>query len=650
MTKAQAVQIFAPEFEGLLSAIWWPKERLAWAPPEDLMVSEWALRYRVLPTRLSAEPGPWTHRPHYVVEVMDAFTDPRVERITIMASVQSAKTEAVYNMLGWVVCQDPGPFLMVMPTLDAVKKVNERVKLMIEDSPSLLRHLTDNPDDVRQKEISLDRMSIYFATAGSSVDLRNIQARYVLMDEIDDFPPGTGEQGSPIEMAEARTTTFWNRKIITLCTPTTEAGYINVEYERSDRGRFWVPCPHCSGFQVLSFWQIKHVSEERGKWPKDKRHPHYIRSQRVARYECIWCKEEIDDADKPAMLRAGKWIPEGHPIAQDGTTPPIPESFHRGYWWSALYSPWRTFSEIAAQFFATKDDPEKYKPFVNLWLAEVWKESVSTMKSEEILALRTDLPPMVAPADTIAITAGVDMQKYGFWFTLWAWSKEMVASLIHYGYLPDWEDLWDVLLERSYPISGSKRELAIWRAALDTGGGKSDEGWSRTEEAYEMLRLHGRRVLWGVKGLSQNRKAGVRVRHTVLDKIPTKQGAKAIPGGLVLWLLDTDALKDAFFWRMHNKRIRLHADVQEDFASHLLAEETRRNRAGQFEWVKIKRENHLLDASIYGHACADSQWAGGLRPFIEAANAKEQQPAEKPQFQHPSWIPRQQGSWLQGRR
>ena len=32
-----------------------------------------------------------------------------VERITIMASVQSAKTESAYNMLGYTTSQNPAP-------------------------------------------------------------------------------------------------------------------------------------------------------------------------------------------------------------------------------------------------------------------------------------------------------------------------------------------------------------------------------------------------------------------------------------------------------------------------------------------------------------------------------------------------------------
>ena len=59
------------------------------APPEDLTVSEWADRYRRLSPESSAEAGPWrTSRTPYLREPMDAFTDPSVRRIVIVAGSQ----------------------------------------------------------------------------------------------------------------------------------------------------------------------------------------------------------------------------------------------------------------------------------------------------------------------------------------------------------------------------------------------------------------------------------------------------------------------------------------------------------------------------------------------------------------------------------
>ena len=63
-------------------------------PPEALTVSQWAEKYRVLSRESSAEAGRWRNeRTPYMVEIMDAFTDPKVEKISVVASSQVGKTE-----------------------------------------------------------------------------------------------------------------------------------------------------------------------------------------------------------------------------------------------------------------------------------------------------------------------------------------------------------------------------------------------------------------------------------------------------------------------------------------------------------------------------------------------------------------------------
>lgn len=606
--------------------VWTERERDAWAPPDELLVSAWAEQHRMLPARQSAAPGPWQNIPFYTVEVMDTFIDPWVENITIMASVQSSKTESVYNMIGYAICQDPAPVLVTMPTLATLRRVNKRLEAMIKESPEMARHLTGDPDDLTRQEIRLDNMTLYFATAGSTADLRNVEARYIILDETDDYPLGVSDQGSPIEMAEARSTTYWNRKIVHVCTPTTDVGYIAIEYERSDKSRYWVSCPYCSKYQVLSFWRVKHRGAKLGQWPKDLRDADYIRLNRVARYECIHCAAEIDDRDKRWMLRFGTWVPDGHPIDEDGSVEiPRPRSTHRGFWWNALYSPWRSFSDVAAQFFRSKDDPEKYKTFVNLWLAEPWKEVTRQRETAEILALRTERPSLLCPAGTLAITAGIDNQKHGRWVVLRAWvraSDESIEShLVRYGYLETWEELERWLFADVYSVEGNPDlRLQVWRAGIDIGGGDlgEDADETMTEQVYEWLRLHGQGVAFGVKGSSRGLNAGRKLQSSLIDKMPGRSG-RIIPGGIKLWLVDTGRIKDALWSRIETGKFHLPSDAGEDYARQITAEAKQRNpRTGRFSWVvQGSRANHLFDAEVYAAAMADPECDGGvmvLRP------------------------------------
>jgi phage terminase large subunit GpA-like protein len=607
---------------------WSDREFEAWTPPDSTLVSEWAAKHRVLSPQFSAFPGTWEHRAHYAIEIMDAFLDPMVEEITLKAPAQSVKTDAVYNMLGYTIDQDPAPVLVVMPTLLTLGRVNERIKNMIESTPALARHLTGNEDDLTAKKIQLDNMPIYFATAGSSADLRNVLARIVILDEKNDYPESTGRgsQGSPSGQAKKRARTFWNKKILNLCTPTIEDGEISIDYERSDRSRYWVPCPHCRGYQVLAFSRIKHVGCELGAWPKDKRSRDHIIGNAVARYECEHCNAEIEEKHKSWMDMMGTWVPEGHPIEQDGTVEiPRPRSSHRGFAWQGQITPFLTWSEMAAEFFESKDNLDDLKVFRNLTEGVEWKEATVARAGSEILALRTERPPLVCPSGTVAITAGIDNQKYGKWVVLRAWTRDgraIEGHLIRHGFVASFDELEQWIFEDVYGVEGSDIVLPVWRGGIDIGGSEGDDfrDETMTEEVYEWLRAMGRGVMFGVKGSSRTLGGGKKMRSSIIDRMPSRGSTigKPIPGGLKLWLLDTSLIKNAIWSRIETGKFHLHADVDNTYAKHLISEQKEKTRQGKTIWkLRGHGENHLFDAEVYAAAMADPECDGGvmvLRP------------------------------------
>ena len=73
----------------------------AFTPPEDITVTQWADKKRRLSPESSAEPGPWrTSRTPYLKEPMDAFTDPKVKLLVMVASSQVGKSEFELNSIG----------------------------------------------------------------------------------------------------------------------------------------------------------------------------------------------------------------------------------------------------------------------------------------------------------------------------------------------------------------------------------------------------------------------------------------------------------------------------------------------------------------------------------------------------------------------
>jgi phage terminase large subunit GpA-like protein len=171
-----------------------------------------------------------------------------------------------------------------------------------------------------------------------------------------------------------------------------------------------------------------------------------------------------------------------------------------------------------------------------------------------------------------------------------------------------------LILEGTYQGEGGKA-FPVWRAAIDTAGSEyGDESVTMTEDAYQFLRQFGGNRLYGSKGMKQ--RLAKRMNVTIIDKMPKTN--QPIPGGITLWLIDTDSFKDVLHYRLQVKPgdpggITFHSETQDDLAKHILAEEKRKNKKGETEWIQINRSNHLLDCLCLALAMGDSECWGGVK-------------------------------------
>ncbi len=100
---------------------------------------------------------------------------------------------------------------------------------------------------------------------------------------------------------------------------------------------------------------------------------HSIEQGRLAWYECsnTQCGGRITDAHKPKMLERGVWVSDGQTVSPDGKVMGRrPGSKRVGFHLSSLYSPWRTFSDMAAEFIRAEGDVAATMNFRNSRLAE----------------------------------------------------------------------------------------------------------------------------------------------------------------------------------------------------------------------------------------------------------------------------------------
>ena len=184
------------------------------APAPILKISEWADRYRRLSPEASAEPGNWnTDRAPYQREIMNALNDNECEEVVIMSSAQVGKTEIILNILGYFVDYDPTSILVVQPTVEMAQTFSkDRLAPMIRDTPALKGKIKEaksksGDNTILHKKFPGGQITIVGANSAAGLASRPI--RILLCDEVDRYPPSAGSEGSPVKLAEKRTTTFW---------------------------------------------------------------------------------------------------------------------------------------------------------------------------------------------------------------------------------------------------------------------------------------------------------------------------------------------------------------------------------------------------------------------------------------------------------
>ena len=571
-------------------------------PPELLTVSEWADKHRILSEQDSSSPGHWrTSKTPYLKKVMDAFNDWSIYDITFCAGTQLGKTAAEQNMIGYAISQDPGPMMIVYPTEKLAEFTSERrLKPMFKLTESIKTRFFER--ESKRLELSFESMYIALVGANSPSDLSSRPVRYIFFDEIDKFPAWSGAEASPIKLAEERTKTFYNRKIVKVSTPTLKTGYIWQAWEKADmQYNYYLPCPHCGESQVLEFSQIK--------WPEDM---DISQVKNNAWYECKFCHNAIYDRQKIQMLRDGTW--KGN---KKVTGKVRKVAFHM----SSLYSPWLSFGDVASEFLESKDVPSLLMNFINSWLAEPWVDKSSKLKSDIVMEKQLPYDRGRMPEDAQLITCGIDCQLDHFWYSVRAWGPHLTSWLVDYGRIETWADV-ETVINRSYADSnGEVRNVNL--ACIDSG--------YNTDEVYSFCAQH-IDVAVPTKGSSTQLKS--RYNVTILDR------GKAF--GLRLYTFDPNQLKNFIASRMNINAgdygsWNVYRDIDREYCDQICAEQLveKKDKKGKITsvWEKISShaQNHLLDCETNNALAAEIL---GVRYLMEQKEEEEtqEQPKEKDEW------------------
>ena len=587
-------------------------------PPEDITVSEWADKYRILDAKTSAMPGPWrTEQTPYLKGIMDEFNNYETEEIVYIKPTQVGGTECLQNMAGYIIQQDPAPTMIVYPTDKLAESISEnRLQPMIKAAPTLKKRFLENESS--KLELQFDGMYLTLAGSNSPSSLASKAIRFLFLDEVDKYPGASKKEADPISLARERTKTFHNRKIFITSTPTLKTGHIWKAKEDADiEKHFFVPCPHC-GEYIEFKWKQVHFPKEEGMSLADR--------AEFASYVCQECGCVITDQDKPDMLRLGEW----RTVKQN-------TKFVRkvAFWMNTLYSPFVRFSEVVKEFLKSKDDPEQLQNFVNSWLAEPWEDTKLKTNADLVMERQTEYEELVVPDWAKMLTGGVDVQENCLYWTIRAWGSYLTSQNIAHGQAFSFQEVERVMnLEYQMP-DGTPMVVAL--ALIDSG--------YNADLVYDFC------VSNSDWALPSKGSSNPMLSHYKMSTV-NKTDSRAF--GMNLVLVDTGKYKDMIAGRMKKKNgsgsWMVYAGCDREYAEQVTAEHKVNVKMGN---GKVKQEwqlktshadNHYLDCEVYALAASDALGVRSL--YLNDVKEEPQVKQEKQYAPEESWISQHEGNWV----
>lgn len=572
-------------------------------PPESIRVDEWADKYRILSSESSAEAGLWrTSRTPYLRDIMGAFTDPKVNHIVMVAASQVGKSEAILNMIAYIIDQDPGSILFIQPTLDDAKKFSRlRIAPMIRDC----KRLRDKVSDVKTRDSGNTILQKQFpggmltmAGSNSPSALASTPVRYVFGDERDRWGSSAGTEGDPWKLTEARQATFYNRKSVEVSTPTIAGSSVIAQaFERGTKERWCTQCPECGEYSEIRF---DHIHFDYDKRELDGKVQYELKSG--IEWACPKCGCLIPE-DK-ARRQSMKWVADAPGAYADG---------YRSFWLTAFASPWTPWSKIVKEFLKAKGNPRELQVVFNTLFGELWEERGDTPDDDEIFKRREDYGKMPDGSDVevpnavYVITAGFDTQDnrmeyelvgHGLAGETWGIKKGIIMGK------PDEDATWeriDEILNHDY-IRQDGKALRIGMSFIDSGG-------HFTQEVYKRCRDRKNRKVFAIKG-----KGGESIPYIAPpSKVPVNGNRKMTA---YLYTIGVDAGKAAI---MDNLKIRevgakychfpqgLSYGYDKNYFRGLLSEtlelvETKSGKKWQWKKLPGHNRNEALDCRNYAMA------------------------------------------------
>ncbi|HCI3188103.1 TPA: phage terminase large subunit family protein [Escherichia coli] len=580
----------------------------------------------------------------YVIEPMNCLASREYDAVIFVGPARTGKTIGLID--GWVIYNvicDPADMLIIQMTEEKAREHSKkRLARTFRVSPEVVSRLSPNKNDNNV----YDRTFLagnYLKIGWPSVNIMSSSDyKCVALTDYDRFPEDIDGEGDAFSLASKRTTTFmssgmtlvesspgrdvkdvkWRRTSPHEAPPTT--GILSL-YNRGDRRRWYLPCPHCGeyfqpcGDVVAGFRDIADP----------------VLASEAAYIQCPSCSGRIMPEQKRELNGRGVWLRDGESINADGSRYGDPRrSRIASFWMEGPAAAYQTLSQLvyklltAEQEYETTGSEETLKTVINTdWgLPYLPRASMEQRKSELLEQRAEPVPSRSVPDGVNFLVATVDVQAgrhrrfvvqvtgYGSRGERWIIDRYNITQSLRgdsdgesqridpASYPEDWDVLLTDVFHKSWPLaSDPSQQMRLMAMAVDSGG---EDGV--TDNAYKFWRRCRRdglgKRIYLFKGDSIRR--AKLITRTFPDNTGRTGRRAQAAGDVPLWLLQTDVLKDRVnnaLWRDSPGPGYVH--FPDWLGSWFYDELTYEERSSDGKWSKPGRgANEAFDLMVYAEA------------------------------------------------
>jgi len=575
-------------------------------PDQKVWVDEWAEANRILPPD-TPEPGPFRNtRTPYLIDIQRTMSPSSpIREGWWQKPHQVGGSVTGENLIGAWICTAAGSTLIVFPTLDDGKQWElTRFEPMRANTRELRRRIP--PADQKGSDNTKLRKKYpggVMRLVGSNRvgALKSATYRYVKFEEPDEYVMDLDQQGSPIELAKARTDNFGRKaKIYGDGTPTIDGrSAIQRQVRRGDQRKWHLHCPDCSHPQVMQWAQMKWVDGDPD----------------TARYACIACG---------SLNAEHAWKDRNYAARAPGMTESMAKAAGLAYWeatavgepgvasWvglNAMGAPigWRPWPALVAVWLAAQSDEEKLKIFYNNYLGECYRDTILSEVSADALQKRAEqYDLMTCPIGGLICLAGIDTQDNRLAVVIRAYGRGEESWGLHHGEIygtPSSPETWAKLRELlEAPIRhASGQVMRVDVAFIDAGGHHGEDVYAFCRDAK--LRSKQWFAIRGAKSYDAPKLGRPKT-------IEFTWRGQAVPGGAELRHLGTQSIKNLIDGRLKLEKEgagywHFPLGFQADYYKQMRSErrEWRRDTQGHkaLWWVKGNDPNEAWDCEVYAY-------------------------------------------------